>query len=329
VRRGSGPVPPAACTNQLAPRRLRVPDLTPTPCRRGQEHSSSTPRPPAGGTNPEPQKNKRHTTTRRTNHRGRCTTPRTPPHQLPGKVHAQPPHMTMESAQGAALSRGIRTYRAASSGRGSLQASRGEPGTPTARSPVPPTPPSRPTPPEGALRAPHTTPIPRRPRHNRKPAPPRRHPGRRPAPAREETTQAQRKGSAPRHQNAPRGRRARPPRRGPAANMNASPRQRTSATRQGRTSARGQPAPWCHAPAHGDRLRLPPRSYYPHRQSSLTSANRLSLLLTLDESKGFLVVQGARPQIIKDRRIPHHLLVLAQIAGAPRVLYMNDRRSRA
>ena len=141
ARHGSGPVPPAACTNQLAPRRLRVPDLTPTPCRRGQEHSSSTPRPPAGGTNPEPQKNKRHTTTRRTNHRGRCTTPRTPPHQSPGKVHAQPPLMTVESAQDAALSRGTRTHRGASSGRGSLQASRGEPGTPTARSPVPPHPP--------------------------------------------------------------------------------------------------------------------------------------------------------------------------------------------
>jgi hypothetical protein len=202
----------------------------------------------------------------------------------------------------------------------------GNPGPPTARSPVPPHPPPalpRPRARHGRL-AYRTDPGTTGNRHTAAPTPlpP-------PAPAGEETTQAQRKGSAPRHQNAPRGCRAGPPRRGPAANMNASPRRQTSATRQDRTSARRPSAPWCHAPVHGYRLRLPQRSYYPHRQSSLTSANRLSLLLTLDESKGLLVVQGAHPQIIKDRRITHHLLVLAQIAGAPRVLYMNDRRSRA
>jgi len=104
-----------------------------------------------------------HDSPRRTGDRGRCNQTRS--------------DMTAETAQVAALMRGKREYRADAAARGSLQGAR-EPGKPpTARVPGSPEPSGPSSRPEGALRAPPATHIPRRPstrgnRHSAAPTPP-------------------------------------------------------------------------------------------------------------------------------------------------------------
>jgi hypothetical protein len=147
---------PAACTNQLAPRRLRVPDRQLRAAELGtlQLYSSNTSR----GTNPEPQK---------TENTQLLIAPITEEgaqyNNLAVLITGESARATATNARGkcpgAALSRGIRAYSAAP---GSLQAARGNPGAPTAGSPIRRTP-VAPFSPEGAIRTPQPIRLSRRP----------------------------------------------------------------------------------------------------------------------------------------------------------------------
>ena len=174
VRRVSVPVPPAACTFVLAPRRLRVPTSPPQQDKRarsGTLHLCYTSKQTTGETNPETYWGKpgtppapktrpgsrfsprppflppHHDTTHRAHDRGKCTAP---------AVHTAPHLPDEETCKGTGGTR--------------------EP--PKARFPGSPGPPPALPRPEGALRAPSPTRIPRRPGHHGNQQPGRRHPAR-------------------------------------------------------------------------------------------------------------------------------------------------------
>jgi hypothetical protein len=226
ARRVSVSVPPPACPDGLAPRRLRVPRTSP-PHRargRGREHYGSATRVnrqegdqsgSALGENPEPPRPRK-------TRPGSRFSPRPP--FLPPQTNAT--HRANDRKKCTAQAR---ECRAVPAGRGNCKAP-GEPGKPHGNPPKPgfpgsPEPPPALPPPKGALRAPQPTPIPDRPghhgtQHTNPPTP--QHP---PAPAGRETGLGHTEGAPPAHKDAP---------TSPAAGQltSASPDRRTAATHQ-------------------------------------------------------------------------------------------------